>query len=59
MNNDTERKYNTAINWLIEYRIDEFYKINGRFPNEIEELQMEMQLNEDDIRDALSFNEEV
>jgi hypothetical protein len=49
-----------AYETIVEDRIQEFFNKYQRYPNETEELVLESQITEDQIRDALSslYNED-
>lgn len=48
-----QQKYQAAYDNLMDSKIEEFFNKYQRHPNESEEMQIESQLTEDEIREAL------
>lgn len=44
---------------LLDWKIDSFYQLNKRLPDEFEEEQLEMEITEDELRDAAKYLNEI
>lgn len=44
---------------LLDWYISDFYKVNKRLPDEFEEEQLEMNIDENDLREAAMFINET
>ena len=51
--------FKKARSILLDWSIDEFYVKNKRLPDEFEEQQLEMNIDEDDLREAAMFINET